>query len=411
MRRYELSLAENYVSQWGLVEAIREIFQNALDQESIAAKDVDKVYDNVTDEYVPGENPNKMFYEFSQVYANRMMLRIGNKASTLSVESLLMGETTKAEDTATIGKFGEGYKLALLVLTRLGKNVKIFNYGAREVWNAKLRSSKKFNGAKTLQIEVEDKFFWQNVPDNNLVYEIGPISEEEHVQIVNSNLNLQDMSLGETLDTSYGKILLEDEYKGKVYVNGLFISDVENLQYGYNFKPEHIELDRDRRMIQQFDLQWRTSGMWKETGSMRILDMVKCNAIDIAYIKNAYSYSGRSFKEYRNIADNAFTELLQVYGDKAYPVTSQKEMEDILRKRGGPDLVKPIVVHQVHKDLMESSELFKKATAELPPMPTYKSPAALMWDFYNEVRDKLDGDDLNMLWTLSLISTHWRDIR
>jgi hypothetical protein len=340
-----------------------------------------------------------------------MTLRIGNKASTLNVESLLMGETTKAEDTSTIGKFGEGYKLALLVLARLGKNVKIFNYGAREVWSAKLRTSKKYNGAKTLQIEVEDKYFWNTVPDNNLTYEIGPISAEEHEQIINSNLNLQEVLPENRIDTSQGMILLDSVYKSKVFVNGLFVSEVENLQYGYNFKPEHIELDRDRRMVQQFDLQWRTSAMWKESGDIRILDMVRANAIDIAYIKNSYSYSGKGYTEYKNIANEAFKDLLQVYGDKAYPVTTQREMEDILRKRGGPDMVKPIVVHQVHKDLMESSELFKEATKALPAMPEYKSPAALMWDFYNQVRDKLDGDDLNTLWTLGLISTHWRDIR
>ena len=138
MRRYELSLSENYVSNWGLVEAIREIFQNAIDQENMARPPKDW-YDDVEK-----ESPNKMFFNFAVDSHNPNKYRtlsIGNKESILDVNSLLLGETTKSDDKRAIGKFGEGYKLALLVLTRLGKKIKIFNYGAREVWTAALKNS------------------------------------------------------------------------------------------------------------------------------------------------------------------------------------------------------------------------------------------------------------------------------
>ncbi|MEI7620859.1 MAG: hypothetical protein WCJ57_04825, partial [Candidatus Falkowbacteria bacterium] len=246
------------------------------------------------------ESPNKMFFNFAIDHVNPNKYRtlsIGNKASILDVNSLLLGETTKSDDDRAIGKFGEGYKLALLVLTRLGKKVKIFNYGAREVWTAALKNSKKFNGAKTLQIEVEDKFFWQSVPDNNLMYQIYPLTEDEQQAIFESNLNLQIQQAGAFVEgadiftTKTGQILLDSMYKGKLFVAGLYISTDDRLHYGYNFKPEYIELDRDRRMIQSFELQWKTSEMWRTIGDDRIITMVKNNADDVRYIKTYSVYS------------------------------------------------------------------------------------------------------------------------
>jgi hypothetical protein len=110
MTKYELSISTNYVPDWGIVEAFRELFQNALDNEII--------------------NPeNKMNWSYID---NKVI--ISNKTSKLDANSLLLGSTTKTTHEEVIGKHGEGYKIAFMVLLRNNKKVKVYNYGNREIW-------------------------------------------------------------------------------------------------------------------------------------------------------------------------------------------------------------------------------------------------------------------------------------
>lgn len=108
MTTYNLNLNKNYCNHWGVWEAIREIIQNGLDQQTT-------------------NSDNQVSVDYNQ---NTKILSISNKNSTLERKTLLLGASNKSEDKDTIGQFGEGYKIALLVLTKLGINVVIKNYAA-----------------------------------------------------------------------------------------------------------------------------------------------------------------------------------------------------------------------------------------------------------------------------------------
>ena len=109
MSKIELTISPNYVPTWTYLDAVRELFQNALDQEE--------------------QNPeNVMRWSYDE---DALSLTISNAHSTLSIASLLLGQTSKADDKSTIGQFGEGYKIATLVLLREGKTITFYNYGAR----------------------------------------------------------------------------------------------------------------------------------------------------------------------------------------------------------------------------------------------------------------------------------------
>ena len=108
MRKYELSISADYVPEWGTTEAIREFFQNSIDEET-------------------RDSSNKMFFDYD---SESQTIRIGNKHSDLDIKTLLFGVTTKNKDSAMIGNHGEGYKIATVVLLRLGKTVVFQNYCA-----------------------------------------------------------------------------------------------------------------------------------------------------------------------------------------------------------------------------------------------------------------------------------------
>ena len=110
MTRHKMSLDIGYVSDWGVQEALRELFQNAID--------------NGIWEY--------------RIYNSSIEIRSKNTA--LTTASLLLGHSCKSD--GAIGKFGEGYKLACLVLTRLSKQVIIDT--ANEVWRPKLINSRTY---------------------------------------------------------------------------------------------------------------------------------------------------------------------------------------------------------------------------------------------------------------------------
>lgn len=87
MRKYELSISADYVPAWGVVEAVREFFQNAVDEETRDAS-------------------NKMMLRYDE---ESEVLIIGNKHSELDIKTLLFGSTTKNGQDKMIGQHGEGY--------------------------------------------------------------------------------------------------------------------------------------------------------------------------------------------------------------------------------------------------------------------------------------------------------------
>src|SRR5699024_10412128 len=104
--------------------------------------------------------------------------------------------------------------------------------------------------------------------------------------------HLQDV--GETYLTDKGRILLEDRYKGKVYVNGLYVCDYEDYRYGYDFNPSELELDRDRKLVSDFDLKYLSSKMWNkqdEELTDLIVEMLEQGVADVRYVSIAVDYS------------------------------------------------------------------------------------------------------------------------
>lgn len=355
MSKYELSLSPEYVADWTVTDGVRELFQNALDQQT--------------------EHPNNLMF---MKYENNV-LSIGNKTSVLEAQSLLLGHSTKRTNSSLIGQFGEGYKIGVLVLLRAGKVVTFYNYGKKEIWRPRLVKSRKYQGATILVFETFKKPFWDPVPDNNLNITIEGITPEEYKDIVDSNLHCQELQ-GEMIETPQGRILLDPIYEHKVYVNGLFIRNYEEYKCGYDFKPAYIKINRDRKLVDNFDLQWLASRMWAGCKHQKFLELVQANTGDVRWIAS-HSSTG-------SLNEQAYSEFSAMYGSNAIPVTDQFELEDVTKKYIN---AKPIIVPAPFKELINGSLHYGNNISKLER--TELTPKERLFQWYTSIQDRLTDEE------------------
>lgn len=331
MKKFELSMTKDYVKGWGLQDALREIVQNAIDQE------------------VQGEGN-----DMSIVYEDNT-LKVSNKKSILSKKSLLLGKTTKENDNETIGQFGEGLKVALLVLNRLGKTVTIYNYGNREVWTSKFVKSRRYEGEEVLTIFVDTEFVWKKVPNENLTIVIEDVSETDYLELKERTLYLQD-DMGEVLEAvDYGRILLSPNLKGKIFVNGLYVNTISELEFGYDIKPKHLKIGRDRDLVSEFDILFTTSFMWRENNCKLLQDLINRDCKDVHYLKctivDSYLYEARA------IMETTYNEFVGSYGENTIPVSSQEEFDEVVELY---EDAKPVILPSTRKELIVNSKSYKE---------------------------------------------------
>ena len=333
MAKYELSLVKSYVQEWTAEDAIREIIQNAIDESN-------RVEDNAMSvEYDPGEKT----------------LIISNKKSVLTHDTLLLGNTSKATDDNMIGKFGEGYKLGILVLTRENHPVTIQNYGLKETWTARFVNSRRWKD-EVLTIFTEKSQIWSKPTHNNLSFVISNVDQGMYDEVVKKTLFLKDIYTGAYVEdnykkTSYGNILFEESEKGRVYVNGLFVTILEDLKYGYDIKARYIEIGRDRNLIDSYKITKYTTLMWMEIQDDfkdEIFELAYSEALDFSYGISYISVPESNSENISSVYAESTADWLSVKNDvssfvkKYYQDLKDKYGDDVLFYNNSDELAKTI---------------------------------------------------------------------
>lgn len=272
----KLTISPDYAAHWGLWEAMRELVQNAYDE-----RDADP------------ECHVSFFREGGTVF-------LKTDRGQLSRKSLLLGQSDKRSSPYMRGKFGEGYKLALLVLCRLGHEVLIAN--GDKIWKPILESDPQFDGAQVLSIQIQEG----DPKHEGVLFTIHGVSWDQWQEIQN---NLTD---------KYG-ILDDPAQVGRIYSGGLFVSKIDEFKKGYSFKPGVLELDRDRSMILTFDLAMHTSRLWTERGGEESADLVADGAPDVNYIEYTSQMSSP-------VTVACLASFTKKHGN-AIPVSSQEEVQ------------------------------------------------------------------------------------
>lgn len=360
MSKHQLTISPSYVQDWTYVEAVREIFQNALDNQ-------------VT------EPENTMYFEYNE---STETLVVGNKTSILEVNSLLMGYSSKRDDNETIGRHGEGYKVALMVLLREGKQVTISNYGKKEVWETRFINSRKFKGERITEITVNSNFIFKSPPHNNLEFIIKGVTAEEYKVLVEKNLNLQRRKEGvDYLPTSRGELLLSEEEKGNLYVSGLFITHNKQLTKGYNFKPSIIKLDRDRKLVNDFDLRWEIAKLLQDLEDHpTVIDLLLSDSKDAEFYSSTRGYY--QTEKQKMVENKILKEFKKEHGEDAIPVHNNEQLRIVSKSGVGT----PVLVSKSVSELLEPHYEEQKAVL--------KSPRELFQEWINQVEHKLSEEEV-----------------
>ena len=303
--KIELTIKATYLPNWGCYEGLRELVQNAKDAETeFGAKF----------EVRHRKDVNKLVIE--------------NDGCTLPHEALLFGHTTKTQRGDLIGKFGEGLKLALLVLVRAGYPVTVRS--GSEVWTPTIERSDKFN-ADVLVFDIQKG----RAEKDRVSIEVEKITAEDWAEFRKCFLFLNKMKKDAAVVTSYGTLLMGAEYVGKLFVKGIFVQADPEYKFGYDFCD--IEVDRDRRMIDRHDLSWRTRMIWTTSMCTRpdlfssFLTLVQDENEDVAGVDD---YGAKYLP--KDLLETAQKEFQAKFGTNAVPVGSLAESKDLehLGKKG-----------------------------------------------------------------------------
>lgn len=266
-KNYEITISPNYVSNWGVNEAIREILQNSIDADKNGYK--------------------------KSIYYSGDTLYVSNEGISLSAKDLILGCSSKSDQDGMIGKYGEGFKLALVVLLRKGMNVYIDNND--KIWNPSFKLSEQF-GTQVLNIEETDEG-----RGDGLTFVVSPIDKQLYNSLLNYFPCIND-DFGNVVNCDNGQILLDKKFKGKMYVEGLYVQTDDNFQYGYNFNSDVVELDRDRKAINYYELRALTaqSIVTAEECNKEIFDAITKSCVDVRDIEEVIDEASVSFlEEYR----------------------------------------------------------------------------------------------------------------
>ena len=296
--KIELTIKATYLPKWGAYEGLRELVQNGKDAETEFNAPLDVRHRKDTDTLV-----------------------IENEGCVLPHEALLFGHTTKTERADMIGKFGEGLKLGVLALVRAGHPVRIRS--GSEVWIPSIEHSEKFN-ADVLAFEIEKG----RVEKDRVSIEIGKISAADWAEFKKCFLFLSKPLKDDAIATQYGTLLMSAEYAGKLFVKGIFVQSDKEMKFGYDFID--MDVDRDRRMVDRYDLTWRTRLIWSTAMVARpdlfgfFLTLVEDASEDIVGIDD---FNAKYLPE--NLLGKAKDDFCAKFGADAVPVSSLAESKDL----------------------------------------------------------------------------------
>lgn len=263
---------------------------------------------NAVDAEVENHAEKKITYDPA-----RRHLRISSAGITLNRNSLLLGETTKANDSRTVGENGEGLKLGLLVLAREGFTVRIRN-GRFETWVPKFLFVEK-REATVFVLDI-DKASRQVA---SLDIDVFDVSQELWDEFRRMFLDLCPPA--SIRSGAYGDILDGKDMIGRIYVKGVYVGFLDDQKHGYNLKG--VRLSRDRTLPSNYELDEEIQKVWRDVAKASSQDMAALFDMLLANKREAAAFS---YEHDEGLINGLAAEFERRFGD-VLPAKTTEETE------------------------------------------------------------------------------------
>lgn len=214
----QYGIGREYLSDWGIPEAIREIYQNFMDHGEY----------KVVTKYLEDD---------------KILVKLVNDFTPHSLDFLKIGHSRKDGDQ-NIGKHGEGLKMAMMIFSREDKHCHV------------ITGNKLYTPTFVHNGGIEDCFaidVWSSKSQVNAFVVEFICDSTTFTDFDNHVIKPEDILFDNKHD---GKVV--NKPAGELYCGGLFVCVDNKLTRAYDVLPRNMHLDRDRKVPRNIDVVWHT---------------------------------------------------------------------------------------------------------------------------------------------------------
>lgn len=300
------TISPEYCPNWGVKEALRELFQEAMDVRTVFGCNSEVRYD-----------------------AGRVVIE--DDGPGIPISALVMGKSGKRDNPDTIGQFGEGLKLACLVLARVGRHVRISTAGYELVPH--IAVSPTF-GCEVLAFSMAPN----DRPSGTTI--TVEAAEEEYVEVADMFLALSPSGRfyvpleggGRRRATVGDEIFLPG---GRLFVQGVEVAvpgEADAPLFSYNIPVKCVQ-SRDRWAIDLETMRKAIAEAWARCENPaligQLLEAVRagkpCLEVSSGYVPDQWNVRVQAAELWRNKAAEVFSNC--VVGDSLAPPQMQRISE------------------------------------------------------------------------------------
>ncbi|KAF7922048.1 uncharacterized protein EAE98_008259 [Botrytis deweyae] len=432
-----LSIGIEYAKNWNLMDAFRELLLNWADaiKQSFSVSMEKLLYFHeisANGHKITVHHPeSRKILGFLNFDKGKGYLELCNYQSQLSRKALKMGWTDKDLKDNLSGKYGEGLKIAALVMLRHASyQIRITASGY--YWRLKWKTNDKTvvdcgiskvdakDGDKDLPQNPDETQFRLPNPSQDVSVKIGtvygtsgsPLTEIQAKQWLNTYLYFNCSGPKEIIQTKYGAVILKKDLRSRIYLKGVYLGKLSSPQlykYGYDFYRGRLDRDRNWDASQLPDRLMKVWGEVVRCGGKnnvdRYLNMfqnTKQNWLDI---------NGASTRMSESVAKTLWNQLQEKNpkGTKFYhgASCSDKKIHSVLKKEPVPlsdELWKAL---KKYTSVMTPSEYQRKKFVSSDTVKILDTPycQSFLWtlrsilSLYNETNFEIvfkDGDDIDL---------------